>query len=390
MEFEPINSVVYVGSRSGLVRQFVCSNWQAPAPDTFTMTVKVDMQKGGPVTAIHVVGNPNEGGFLFVGVSTARSAPPPGQPQPAGLVCFFSSAAQGTLEGHSGKVEAICSGGSPVYYLFTGGNDKTVRGWVADPASGVFRQEVHLGPEAGAHQHGITSMCVHGDFLFSADIGGHVMVWHVPSRVSGGRRVGTRLSTRRGALAEFLPVFLQLRLSFITSSLSLSPLEFPNQSGNLLQKVQEFRPHNSAISKCLFAEGCLFTASLDHRIRVWALYPPEQMGLQRVVRAEAPLMEQEGRGAGKDYGMALTCRVARDLNGQHVVLVAYNDSDVVRLYGPQPPKLQFRGFLSGVQDCRAIVAGPEGAGVLLTGTAGGNVLAWRFREGVGADTSGME
>ena len=127
MEFHQATNELYVGYKSGHVRRWGCSNWQtgdkasagplpaclpaclpanrasgaaSPLPqESWQMLSDVDMKQGGEVTALHLVGDPNQGGFLFVACTTVRDARSTAQPARA-TVSFFSSLAQGVLEGH--------------------------------------------------------------------------------------------------------------------------------------------------------------------------------------------------------------------------------------------------------------------------------------------------
>lgn len=128
----------------------------------------------------------------------------------------FPSTQSYTYTHTQGKIDTITSGGQAQYLLWSGGVDKTIRGWLARPEAGTFDQQVQF--DCG---FGVTKLEVVGDLLLSADTQGNVSVWHVPNKM----------------------------------------------------RVQEFRAHEKAISGLLFAEGHLFTASLDKRLRVSHSFP---------------------------------------------------------------------------------------------------------------------
>lgn len=143
MALEPASNLLFVGYASGVVRQWECADWANPQTGRWSCKRTVPMGSGGPVTALHIVGDPNNTGYLFVGCMTSSKVVPNQPPSPA-VVLYFSTLGTGSLQGHMGKVDAVTSGGAAKYYLWTSGIDRTIRGWTARPDTGGFEQEIQF------------------------------------------------------------------------------------------------------------------------------------------------------------------------------------------------------------------------------------------------------
>eukprot|EP00889_Picochlorum_renovo_P001274 jgi/Picre1/28304/NNA_003710.t1 len=136
---------LFTGSHDQTVRVWNCQSGECQS------TVQV----GGEVDSILI-----EGGFLFVGLKTVR-----GQGQIR--IWNMSTMQDIILDGHVGQVSALAAANG---MLFSGGQDKSIRVWKMNPASGAFECAAVL-EAAGqdGHRASVSCMCTSGPFLFSGD-----------------------------------------------------------------------------------------------------------------------------------------------------------------------------------------------------------------------------
>lgn len=303
------------GSHDQTVRVWNCQTGECEATT----------QVGGEVDSMLM-----QAGFLFVGVKTAQ-----GQGQIK--VWNMSNMQHTVLEGHVGQVTALAAANG---MLFSGGQDKTIRVWKVNPATGNFECAAVLQQEQDGHRLSVSFMCVSEPFLFSGDTGGTIKVWDLEA----------------GVIKQ------------------------------TLIKAHKNSQH-PAIMSLLIWEGHLISGSLDGDIKIWEPADPATGNVVNptciYVYPERDESQSRGRGRGRSYssrgpsanGVLSMCGVA-DLAGKAVLMVSYNTENSIRLF--ELPTFIDRGSLSHIANARAMTGFPPG-NLMIGGDEHGKVKCWRWK-----------
>lgn len=316
MCLDPGSGQLFTGSHDQTVRVWNCQSGECQS------TVQV----GGEVDSILI-----EGGFLFVGLKTVRAQ---GQIR----IWNMSTMQDIILDGHVGQVSALAAANG---MLFSGGQDKSIRVWKMNPASGAFECAAVL-EAAGqdGHRASVSCMCTSGPFLFSGDTAGTIKVWDLEAGVVKQ----TLIKAHR-------------------------------------------KSQHPAIMSLLIWEGHLMSGSLDGEIKIWEPADPATGNVVNpssiYVYPEQEESQQQGRGRGRSYssrgpqlnGVLCLCGVA-DLEGKAVLMVSYNSENAIRLF--ELPTFVDRGSLSHVQNARALTGFPQG-NLMISGDEFGKVKIWRWK-----------
>ena len=309
------NGQLFTGSHDSTVRVWSCSTGECVS------TVQV----GGQVDSMLL-----EGGFLFVGIKTVDGK---------GQIKVWNLATQQQIElsGHLGRVQCLSAANG---MLFSGGQDKAIRVWKVNPASGMFECTATLQEAQDGHRGPVSYMVVSGPFLFSGDAKGTIKVWDLEA----------------GAVRQTL-----------------------------------IKAHNSsthpAIMSLLIWEGHLISGSLDGYIKIWEPADPTSGFVINPVAVytypEQEESDQRGRGRGRSQrytsmlnGVLSLCGVA-DAEGKAVVMASYNTENAVRLF--ELPTFTERGFLGDVSNVRAMAGFAPGK-LMMSGDERGRLKIWRWKE----------
>lgn len=308
---------LYTGSHDQTVRVWNCQTGDC------TATTEV----GGEVDSMLM-----EGGFLFVGVKTVQ-----GQGQVK--IWNMSTMQNIVLEGHTGQVTALAAANG---MLFSGGQDKTIRVWKMNPATGGFECAAVLQQEQDGHRASVTFMCASGPFLFSGDSAGTIKVWDLAA----------------GLIKQ------------------------------TLIKAHKNSQH-PAIMSLLIWEGHLISGSLDGEIKIWEPAEPNTGNVVNPVSVYVYPEKEEnqshgrgGRGRGRSSysrgpinGVLSMCGVA-DLEGKAVLMVSYNSENSIRLF--ELPTFIDRGSLGHIVNPRAMIGFPPG-NLMIAGDETGKVKCWKWK-----------
>ncbi len=303
------------GSHDQTVRVWNCQTGECEATT----------QVGGEVDSMLM-----QAGFLFVGVKTTQ-----GQGQIK--VWNMSNMQHMVLEGHVGQVTALAAANG---MLFSGGQDKAIRVWKVNPATGNFECAAVLQQEQDGHRLSVSFMCVSEPFLFSGDTGGTIKVWDLEA----------------GVIKQ------------------------------TLIKAHKNSQH-PAIMSLLIWEGHLISGSLDGDIKIWEPADPATGNVVNptciYVYPEQDESQNRGRGRGRSYnsrgtsanGVLSMCGVA-DLAGKAVLMVSYNTENSIRLF--ELPTFIDRGSLRYISNARAMTGFPPG-NLMIGGDEHGKVKCWRWK-----------
>lgn len=308
---------LFTGSHDGTVRVWSCASGEC------TSTVQV----GGEVDSMLI-----EAGFLCVGLRQAG-----GQ----GCVKIWNMATQQEtlLEGHVGRIECLAAANG---MLFSGGQDKSIRVWKVNPASGVFECAAVLQEAQDGHRSSVATLCASGPYLFSGDSEGTIKVWDLEAGV-------VRQTLERAHHGSTHPAIM-----------SLLVWEGHLISGSLDGLVKIWEPADPV------------TGSVIHPVNVYE-YPERDVANQSSKRGGRG--GRGGRYRQPDvHGILSMCGVA-DVEGKAVLMVSYNTERAIKLF--ELPTFTERGELGGVTNSRAMAGFAPGR-LMMSGDEHGRVKIWRW------------
>eukprot|EP00270_Netrium_digitus_P000819 TRINITY_DN10924_c0_g1_i1.p1 TRINITY_DN10924_c0_g1~~TRINITY_DN10924_c0_g1_i1.p1 ORF type:complete len:504 (+),score=84.05 TRINITY_DN10924_c0_g1_i1:145-1656(+) len=133
--------------------------------------------------------------------------------------------------------------------------------------------------------------------------------------------------------------------------------------------IQVLSGHTEPIMALVCWEGYLLSCSLDGFVKVWETNTSRQLELKYSLAPSST----PGR---KETQVALTMAGAIDASNKPVLLVSVTDkgNNIVYLY--DLPSFALRGQLFTPEDVRAIHVGPDG--LFFTGDSNGEVTVWKF------------
>lgn len=269
------------------------------------------------------------GGWLFVGINVREGC---------SIIRAYNmgTSAQQDMEGHTGQIYSLTANDM---YLFSASQDKTIRVWKYDEATGNFGC---VGVLSG-HTGPVISLTIAGDYLFSASYDLTIRVWS------------------------------------LTSAACVQIIE---------------NAHKEAILSLLIWEGHLLSCSLDGDVKVWAPGTNNVLEVNSMFTYPEPRdkdSQSGNRTRNRSYnrtprkfkdGALMLCG-SLDMNTpvpRPVLMVAYNNG-VVGLW--DLPSFADRGELRFPRSwesapIRALAVGPEG--LMFTGDSKGQVCVWNWQK----------
>ncbi|OMO73763.1 Zinc finger, CCCH-type [Corchorus olitorius] len=289
------------------------------------------------------------------------------------------------LDGHQEFVTGICWPGSET--LNSGSRDGTVRAW--NTSSGECVGVVNLGGEVGCMINegawvfvGLPNVVkawntqTNSDFTLSGPVGQVYAMATSDDLLLAGSQDGTILAWKFNALTNNFDPAASLKghtravVSLVVGAkkrLYSASVDHSIKVWSLdtLQCLQTLTEHTDVVMSLLCWEQFLLSCSLDQTIKVWVA---TEDGSLEVTHTHS-----------EEHGL-LILRGMHDMESKPVLLCACNDNSV-RLY--DLPSFSERGKIFAKQDIRAIEVGPDGSGLFFTGDGTGfKVYKWAEAEAI--------
>ncbi|DBA65769.1 TPA: hypothetical protein ACH3X2_002809 [Trebouxia sp. C0005] len=217
-------------------------------------------------------------------------------------------------------------------YLFSGGQDTTIKIWSFDAATQAFQPLIEFTHANGGHDSAVQCLTVEQHYLYSADWHGNIKVW----------------SMQHGQCMQTLPH-------------AHGPSSQPTYAG----LVMGLLPY----------QGYLLSCALDGSVKIWAPMetPQPNSVLETIPNYSHPPSSENGQK--EEYGGILAMCGTSDSKQSAVVLTSHSQENIIRMHGL--PDFEDRGQLSAIKDARALAALP--GGMIAVGDAAGTVKTWQWR-----------
>eukprot|EP00877_Chromochloris_zofingiensis_P012486 jgi/Chrzof1/7491/Cz02g25260.t1 len=306
LHIDQASQLLYTAGQDGLVNAWSCS----------TGELKTSVPVGMEVDSLLV-----EAGYLIVGMHNKAE----------GIIKIWNLATGDShqLTGHKGQVLALAAASG---FLFSGGQDASIRVWAFNPAAGIFvSQAILTADSSNGHRSSVQTLTIQGQYMFSGDRHGNIKVWDL-------------------------------------------------QAGTCVQTVEHAHAH-AVMKLLLWGENYLLSASLDGAIKCWSPGMPPATILNP--EPEFTFTGEEGDSSNPSYqrrgGPApgvLTIWGTMDAQQKPILMTSYNEERCIRLF--ELPSFESRGTIPNVWDCRTMTSIPA-ANTMLAGDRSGSIKVFQWK-----------